>query len=727
MKYRKYFLFLILSFGIIGARGENQRPRLLLTQEGVRMIKEQLGSNPILDVSFGKIKEAADFALKNEIIVPEPLDVASYTHEKHKANYNDMYNAGVMYQITGEKKYAEFVKNMLFKYAEMYPRLDYHPAAYTVTPGRIFYQILNEAVWLTFTANAYDCIYTYLTPGQRKTIEDNIFRPMVKTFTHGVAGNYKAFNSMHNFGTWMTAGVGMIGFVMDEKEYVEMALKGSEKDGKDGFLKQLDELFSPDGYYDEGPGYQRYAIFPFITFAECINNNMPELKIFEYRNKILPKAVNTLLNCAYEGDIFLMNDSHEKNYFTYEILFSTNIAYKNNSSDKGMLDIIRQQKVITLTDGGIMAAIDIKANQSRNFDFTSQAINSGKDGGLGALSIMRGGDNTCLALKATTHGGGHGHFDRLSLIYFSNGSNIFPDYGSARFINIEAKAKGGYSVENDSFAKLSIAHNTISVDQTCHYGGNLKESLKHGCIINFSDYSNKNFQVFSANDNNAYLGVNMKRTVALVTAEDYQYPLVLDVIKLQSDEEHQYDMPFYYNGHLMSVSFPYTRFTTMLQPLGEKNGYQHLWKDAVSNRDSIFNQLTFLKEDRFYTISSASTGKVTPYLITIGANDPDYMLVNRPGFLYRTKSKNQTFVNIVEPHGKYDLVRETTRNDLSSVKNVEILSDDDSFTAIRVTNVSGSSLTIILANKDFNPEVTRTVVISGNKYTFKGNYYIEKE
>ena len=31
-----------------------------------------------------------------------------------------------------------------------------------------------------------------------------------------------------------------------------------------GFLANLEEPFSPDGYYTEGPYYQRYAMYPFL-------------------------------------------------------------------------------------------------------------------------------------------------------------------------------------------------------------------------------------------------------------------------------------------------------------------------------------------------------------------------------------------------------------------------------------------------------------------------------
>ena len=73
---------------------------------------------------------------------------------------------------------------------------------------------------------------------------------------------------MHNHATWATAAVGMIGFAMNREDYVNKALYGSDETGKrGGFIRQMDYLFSPDGYFTEGAYYQRYAI--------CLSSSSP--------------------------------------------------------------------------------------------------------------------------------------------------------------------------------------------------------------------------------------------------------------------------------------------------------------------------------------------------------------------------------------------------------------------------------------------------------------------
>ena len=68
-------------------------------------------------------------------------------------------------------------------------------------------------------------------------------------------------------------------------------------------------------------------------------------------------------------------------------------------------------------------------------------------------------------MKYGVHGQGHGHFDKLHFIFFDAGNEVVPDYGFSRWINIEPKYGGRYFPENDSYAKQTIAHNTVVVDE----------------------------------------------------------------------------------------------------------------------------------------------------------------------------------------------------------------------------------------------------------------------
>ena len=117
---------------------------------------------------------------------------------------------------------------------------------------------------LVYAIQGYDAVHTALAAEDRSRIERDLLRPMADFLS---AGQPSTFDRIHNHGTWAVAAVGMTGYVLDDEDYVRQALYGLAGDGETGFIKQLDELFSPDGYYTEGPYYQRYALMPFVLFA----------------------------------------------------------------------------------------------------------------------------------------------------------------------------------------------------------------------------------------------------------------------------------------------------------------------------------------------------------------------------------------------------------------------------------------------------------------------------
>ena len=117
---------------------------------------------------------------------------------------------------------------------------------------------------------------------------------------------------------------------------------------------------------------------------------------------------------------------------------------------------------------------------------------------------------------------------------------------------------------------------------------------------------------------------------------DYPFPaipLILDVLQANADKEHQYDYPIWYNGHFVSLNFPYAKATNELKTLGTKDGYQHLWLEAWGqNKSRNTSSFTFVNKDRFYTISIATTAQTEMKMLRLGANDPDFNLRNETAF-----------------------------------------------------------------------------------------------
>ena len=219
----------------------------------------------------------------------------------------------------------------------------------------------------------------------------------------------RTFNLIHNHATWATAGVGMTGYVLGDKDMVERALLGSDKSGKTGFLRQTDLLFSPDGYYAEGPYYQRYALMPFMVFADAIERNEPERHIFQRRDGILLKALNTTIQLTYDGYFFPFNDAmKDKSLRTDELYQAVAIGY-GQTRDPGLLSIAQYQGHTVLTDDGMKLAADLAAGKAPTFPvpLVAAARWTGRQGWSRSCSA-RGGGTSFVGSDRQEQFAGHG-------------------------------------------------------------------------------------------------------------------------------------------------------------------------------------------------------------------------------------------------------------------------------------------------------------------------------
>ncbi|MFI3266313.1 MAG: heparinase II/III family protein [Rikenellaceae bacterium] len=729
-------MLLAVPFCALADDFNTPRPRLLLSSDGVKNIKEVRGSLPVFDASIDEIQASADNALASDIVVPQPLDGGGgYSHEQHKQNYYNMYHCGIMYQLTGDTKYAKYVKDMLYEYAGMYADLPIHPDKHSSTPGRLFWQTLNEYVWLVHTASAYDCIYEYLTAAEVKDLETKVFYPMAEFLSVGNKPNNNTFNKMHNHATWATTAVGMIGYVMGDKNLVDQALYGSEKikNNGAGFICQLDALFSPDGYFTEGPYYQRYSIWPFVVFSQVIDNNQPDLKIYEYRDGILRKATRTMIDLTYNRQIMMFNDALEKTLDAQEIVNAVDAAYKSDPSDKELLSIAADQKKFVVSDAGLITAKAIQAGEAKPYKYGSYLFRDGSDGSQGGIAMIREDkeDGMLIAFKATSHGMGHGHLDKFNFSLYDNGREVMPDYGAVRFLNVEPKDGGGYTAENGTYGKQTISHNTVVVDKTSHFGGNTTLSGKMSPHINFfgkdGQGDKKDVQIVSSGISEIYPGVEMNRVMALINTGEEE-PLVIDIFRVNSDEKHTYDLPFYYKGHLISSNFPIERDLTTLSAFGEAHGYQHLWKKGEgslpADQGSVA-EFTWVLGNRFYSVNTVADQNTKFFQVMTGANDPEENLRTENAIIIREETASKTFVSTIEPHGMYDLIMEITADFTTNVENLEVVVDDAKHTVVVVTMVSGKVYTLCVQNEGSEKAEDVKNVANGSNgqvYTWTGDY-----
>jgi hypothetical protein len=718
-------VFLLSSFGC-------SAQHLLETPEQIEAMQVAAKSDGSFADEFEARKAKIDLALTQKLNVPLPADAGGgYTHEVHKINYATMRDAGRLYLLTNEQKYANLVRDMLFEYAAMYPTLPLHPQQKEQSPGKLFWQSLNEAVWLVYTIQGYDAVKDALTTEERETIENGVFIPMVRYLSEE---SPQTFDKIHNHGTWAVAGVGMAGYVLDKPEWVEKSLYGLDKSGKGGFMRQLDELFSPQGYYNEGPYYQRYALMPFVLFAKAIDVNEPERKIFEYRDEVLLKAITTTIELSYNGLFFGINDAiKDKGIDTIELVHGVTIAY-NKTAEKGLLSIAKKQNQVLLTGDGLAVANAIDDGLEVAYPFDSKVFGDGISGKEGALVVLRENQDTAhqtLVFKATSQGLGHGHFDKLHWIFYNQGEEIVYDYGAARFLNVEAKYGGHYLPENNAYAKQTIAHNTLVVDEISHFNGKTSVGNQYHPDVLFTEFDEE-LQISSARMENAYDNLAFTRTQALVNSKE-GFVFLIDILDVEAEGEHQLDVPVHFNGQFIDSNVGLQSETQSQSALGSNNGYQYLWLQGKGEVEQDLARVTWLKDNTFYTHTTVAKKQHNSkpqelLMVRIGANDSNFNLIAKQALINRVHSSgNHQFLSMLEVHGEYNGSREFTINSKSQLQNLE-----------NISHLS-SNKTVSLVKATFAPEITFIIAIAsgvsdentvtefsfeGKEYEMKGNAHL---
>jgi hypothetical protein len=721
-----------------------QHPRLLLTADGVQHIRSSLGQAPLFDGTVELTKQEVDAEMALGIHVPLPADFSGgYTHERHKRNFFIAEKAGALFQILGDEKYATYLRDMLFEYAEMYPKLPLHPKERSYARGKLFWQCLNDANWLLYMSLAYDTIYDWLPEQDREFLNTQLFRPFADFLS---IGNPQFFNRVHNHSTWGTAAVGMLGLVLDDIELIERALYGLKDDGlklgaldddggfikvanqRVGFLANLEEPFSPDGYYTEGPYYQRYAMYPFLAFAIAMENAKPEYKVLQHKGGVLLNGVNALIQLSdANGEFFAINDAQKgMSIFTPSMTLAVSAAYAYGDKNPQLLSVAEGQGRVRLDQAGLALATGLAAGRAEPREQRSVLLTDGPEGKQGGIGVLRR-DNLSAVFKFTAQGLSHGHYDKLSYSFHDNGEEIIQDYGLVRFVNIGQKGGGNYLPENTTWAKQSIAHNTMVLDQKSHFDGEYAKGSQHHSTLAYAALDDESLLTLYAEEINAYPNAKLARALSLVSLPQLDRPLLVDLVTV-SGAAKTIDVPTHYLGQFIEISEPLVAPTTLV-PLGTDSGYQHILEEARTDVVSgAALKFTWLNANRFYTMFRSATPGDIFFHGRVGANDPDFNLRRDPVLIHRRSpvGERNSFVSVIDSHGSYSPVTELSMGQQSLIRDLDIVFDSLEYTVATITLRSEDSFFLAWAHKEFSSVETHEIQLPSGRLRWTGPQLVEK-
>jgi hypothetical protein len=232
---------------------------------------------------------------------------------------------------------------------------------------------------------------------------------------------------------------------------------------------------------------------------------------------------------------------------------------------------------------------------------------------------------------------------------------------------------------------------------------------------------NPAMQGMSAIIKDYYDGISMQRSVILADIAEFEKPLVIDVYNITADNEHQYDLPVHYSGQIIRTDFDY-KTATKLRPLGEDNGYQHLWNVASGEVESS-SLVTWLQGSSYYSFITSAVEDSQVIFARTGANDPDFNLRSEPALILRQSGKNHVFASVLETHGYFNESTEASLNARGLVKSVNVMGHDEIGTVIRIETISGNDYYFAISNQaEAQQNQEHTVKFDSHYYTWTGAF-----
>ncbi|MGF1790305.1 heparinase II/III domain-containing protein [Photobacterium profundum] len=707
---------------------------LLISFDEAAILREDLGKDTLMGKALARDIKLLEAYMATGIEVPGHGEGGGYEHNRHKQNYIHMDIAGRLYLITENQAYRDYIRNMLVAYAEVYPKLELNVSRDSNPPGRLFHQTLNENMWMLYASCAYSCVHHTLSVDERSLIENDLFKIMVEMFVDTYAHD---FDIIHNHGLWAVAGVGICGYAIQCQETVDKAMYGLKGDSvSGGFLAQLSQLFSPDGYYMEGPYYHRFSLRPIHLFAEAIERRQPEIGIFKHKDGVIQTTTYAVMSTAFpDGTLPALNDSSKTININDEgVLIGTSVCFERYDEDANLLSMAdHQQDVWVHISGKKLSDAVAKTSEIPAFNWGSRFVTDGPEGEKGGLTILRHRDvkqsDTMALLWFGQHGSDHqyhsaldhGHYDGLHLSVFNQGQEVMHDYGFGRWVNIEPKFGGRYIPENKSYCKQTIAHNTVVVDRKTQNDFNTATAESRFGELHFFNADNTEFQGMSGIVREYYQGVDMQRSVLVANVDGIENPLVIDLYRLITEDEHEYDFPVHHNGQIIRTGFDYD-YNTSLKAMGPDNGYQHLWQVAQGNVESG-SLVSWLHGHSYYSMVSSATNGGEVIFARTGANDPDFNLRSEPAFILRQKGKSHLFANVLETHGYFNESIEASVDARGKVARVEVVGMDEVASVVRLHFVEGQALTFAVSNQTGGKQhEAHSVTFEGETFSWVGPY-----
>jgi len=435
----------------------SNRPRLFFTVERIKNLQECAAKDSVFKEALDKIIERADRLLNEEFVSKEYAEGGTGQHGNYgrpSRQIADMGSTlGLVYQITGEKRYAEKLRDAMIHYGNL------NRWAGDAHHDPPWHSELNTARFCYGYAVGYDSIYDFLSEDNRKAIAESMVRlGILPTLNDWVLGEKRihALDSMgHNWWSVCVSMAGLAALSLADDHPQAKAWAHCVSDVfpewfyyQGNILQNKSPNFDAKGAFYESINYADYALSEYLLFRLAYTN--------VFGKSAAPEI--PLLNDA--GDFFVKT-CYPASDSVMSVNFGDSSLRTNGARTVRLLlangyDKPQYHWYLTRTDRGLNDPVGLvydKLNDQQALanDFAKSMLY--QDIGWAVLRSSWHDNATMLAVKSG-FAWNHAHPDAGSFILFHQGKPLIIDSGNCSYNRRE------YT----NYYRHSRAHNVILTD-----------------------------------------------------------------------------------------------------------------------------------------------------------------------------------------------------------------------------------------------------------------------
>jgi heparinase II/III-like protein len=475
-------------------------------------------------------------------------------------------NAALLHLLRGDAKHGAFARDVALRYCELYA--GYPNRDNVLGPTRLFFSTYLESIWLVQLCVMADLLETAGDRATADAVRDRIARPSAALIAQYDEG-------MSNRQVWNNAALMAAALLLGDRARAEGVVRAES-----GVETQLAHGLLDDGTWYEGENYHLFAhrgLWYCVVLAETAGIEIdPKLKS-RFEEGFAAPFATALPDCTLPSrkdsqyaislrqprfaelcELGLARSDDERLAEVLAELYSGAVPRGDTNRGRSTADVERNLPGTNLTraDLGWRSLLHARATLPA---LERVAPKSAHLTGQGISVFRRDRGDVYVALDWGQSGGGHGHPDRLNVLFMQGATRWLDDLGT-----------GSYADSSLHWYRSTLAHNAPLINGR-------SQARVDGALIAHDERGGVGWTFAEANG----LAPGVRVTRALIVTPDY----FVDEIRWSAETSVRFELPIHFDGEFHGASL--VRAATLDGGDGLEDGFEFVRSSGAAAVDAM--------------------------------------------------------------------------------------------------------------------------------------------